>query len=515
MVGVRGGVCRKLLISYTRERANLRHLVRRQSDHGRGQELQGGVHPASLERGGALLQSSHKLVRGEGCKGRSGPVPTWGYSTTPPRQQDSLCLYKKTGGDKESSSIKGGLLAVGRVLGKRRDPPGPPLAFHQGQCGSRFLVSERDGQMGVHFGQEPVHHDPGHVPGVSHLGCLCLQGDSSAAKVHDLVPGPSGCGFGCPSSQMGQGHLSLSSSSSVAESVAEGSNTENQSDFDLASVANSSVVASGGRDARGATPSSSSLQRGCAEVGSNSGSSLPRASGRSSHFKHVYSLTNASHGLDKDDLDFLSNHLAEGTKTGYGDIFNRFSGFCHEIGQDPFTCKPAVIVKYIRSLYEWGAAYSTVNHHRSCISKFHAGFDHIPAGSHPLVAQAVKSVFRLRPPLPKYVNTFDISIVFTFLQSLPANEDLDLKLLSYKTLFLLTSSTISRLSSLSRLGPVLRIFKVRFVMFSFTIFNLIIYRIMLFYLSLLWRNKPGQVISVATCRFTGFLRTLHYVLWQL
>ena len=125
---------------------------------------------------------------------------------------------------------------MGRVLGKRRDPPGPPLAFHQGQCRSRFLVSERDGQMGVHVGQEPVHHDPGHVPGVSHLGCLCLQGDSSAAKVHDLVPGPSGCGFGCPSSQMGQGHLSLSSSSSVAESVAEGSNTENQSDFDLLSV---------------------------------------------------------------------------------------------------------------------------------------------------------------------------------------------------------------------------------------------------------------------------------------
>ena len=112
-----------------------------------------------------------------------------------------------------------------------------------------------------------------------------------------------------------------------------------------------------------------------------------------------------------------------------------------------------------------------MNHHRSCISKFHAGFDHIPAGSHPLVSQAVKSVFRLRPPLPKYVNTFDISIVFSFLQSLPANEDLDLKLLSYKTLFLLTSSTISRLSSLSRLGPDLRIFKVRFVMFPFAIFK--------------------------------------------
>ena len=413
------------------------------------------------------------------CKGRSGPFSTWGYSSTPPRQQDSLCLHKEAGGDKESSAIKGGLLAVGRVLGKRRDPPGPPLALHQGQRRSRFLVTERNGQMGIHVGQGPVRHDLGHVPGVSHLGRLCLQGDSSAKKVYDLVPGPSGCGFRCPSSQLGQGHLSLSASPSVAEGVAEGTDTENQSSSDLSPVANSPVVASGGGDARGATSSSSTLQRDCDEAGPSSGSSLLRASGRSSHFRHVYSLTNSSHGLDKDDLDFLSNHLADGTKAGYGYIFNRFSGFCHEIGHDPFTCKPAVIVKYIRSLYEGGAAYSTVNHHRSCISKFHAGFDNIAAGSHPLVSQAVKSVFRLRPPLPKYVNTFDISIVFTFLQSLPANENLDLKLLSFKTLFLLTSSTISRLSSLSRLGPELRIFKVSFVRFSITIYILVIYRIML------------------------------------
>ena len=83
------------------------------------------------------------------------------------------------------------------------------------------------------------------------------------------------------------------------------------------------------------------------------------------------------------------------------------------------------------------------------------------AGTHPLVSQALKAVFRLRPPLPKYVNTFDISLVFTYILSLPPNDQLSLKLLSYKTVFLLTSSTISRLSSLARLGPQLQVFEVR------------------------------------------------------
>ena len=58
--------------------------------------------------------------------------------------------------------------------------------------------------------------------------------------------------------------------------------------------------------------------------------------------------------------------------------------------------------------------------------------------------------------------TFDICRVFTHIQSLPSNEELSLKTLSLKTLFLLTAATISRVSSVCRLGPVLRVFEVSF-----------------------------------------------------
>ena len=79
-------------------------------------------------------------------------------------------------------------------------------------------------------------------------------------------------------------------------------------------------------------------------------------------------------------------------------------------------------------------------------------------GEHPLVRKAVRAVFRLRPPLPKYVNTFEITIVF--IANLPTNSDLSLTLLSYKTLFLLIASSLSRLSSVARLGSDVQFFKV-------------------------------------------------------
>ena len=106
----------------------------------------------------------------------------------------------------------------------------------------------------------------------------------------------------------------------------------------------------------------------------------------------------------------------------------------------------------MRHLYEAGAEYGTVAYHRSAISKFHVGVQGVPMGEHPLVSQALKAVFRLRPPLPQYRATFDIVPVLDYIRSLPT-ATIPLKLLSFKTLFLVIYSSISRVSSMARLAP--------------------------------------------------------------
>ena len=269
-------------------------------------------------------------------------------------------------------------------------------------------------------------------------------------------------GTGCSPAPLGRNDISFSTRTYAFKSAKTCKRTRNRGRVDLPPVAFSPVVANRGRDARGSTPSTPSLQGHSHISDRPEGAAISPPIGSCSHFGENFKASHGNLDLDANDLDFLSNHLAEGTKNGYGYVFKQFSEFCSQINADPFSCPPAVLVKYVRHLYETGSAYSTVNFHRSAISKFHSGYGGSAIGSHSMVSQAVKAVFRLRPPLPKYRATFDITIVFTYLLGLPDNADLSLKQLTFKTLFLLICSTLSRISSTQSLGSTLHVYQVRF-----------------------------------------------------
>ena len=64
----------------------------------------------------------------------------------------------------------------------------------------------------------------------------------------------------------------------------------------------------------------------------------------------------------------------------------------------------------------------------------------------------MKSVFRQRPPLPKYSHTFDIEPVLSFLAK--NNDTLSLPDLTKKALVLTIYATLSRVSSIAALSPV-------------------------------------------------------------
>ena len=76
-----------------------------------------------------------------------------------------------------------------------------------------------------------------------------------------------------------------------------------------------------------------------------------------------------------------------------------------------------------------------MNFHRSGISKLHVGINGVSIGEYPLVSQAVKTVFRLRFPLPKYQSTFDIVPVLAYVLSLHT-ASISLQLLLFKASFL-------------------------------------------------------------------------------
>ncbi len=149
--------------------------------------------------------------------------------------------------------------------------------------------------------------------------------------------------------------------------------------------------------------------------------------------------------LNQDDFDFLDHHISTNTKQKYGSAWQQFCTFCSGLNVQPITCSVAVIVKYIRHRFEEGASYSTMNVAKSAISKYHCFLPgNTPVGTDQLVQKAMKSFFKLRPPLPKYRSTFDVTIVMRYVMDMGPVADLDLKCLTYKTLFLVAFSTLSR-----------------------------------------------------------------------
>ena len=177
-------------------------------------------------------------------------------------------------------------------------------------------------------------------------------------------------------------------------------------------------MAAGGVCDGGTTPPPPQLQS-CHDHGGWGGTQgVPGPSRSYARFRGQYGQLNVDNDLDQDDLNFLSHHLAPGTTSGYACVWAKFARFCSERNVDPFTCRPSIIVKYVRSIFQLGASYNTINHTRSAISNLHQGYGNLSAGQHTLVKQACKATFRL---LPRYRNTFDIQPVLTYVKQVLGN----------------------------------------------------------------------------------------------
>ena len=106
------------------------------------------------------------------------------------------------------------------------------------------------------------------------------------------------------------------------------------------------------------------------------------------------------------------------------------------------------VLDFLANLYHSGLGYSAINTAKCAISSFLTKHSS-PIGSHILVKRFMRGVFILRPSLPKYNVTWDVSKVLTYLEGISVNDNLvHLKELTMKTVMLLSLLTGQRLQSL-------------------------------------------------------------------
>ena len=97
-------------------------------------------------------------------------------------------------------------------------------------------------------------------------------------------------------------------------------------------------------------------------------------------------------------------------------------------------------MQFLTKLFEDNLGYNTLNTARSALSSI-LTIDSKPVGSHPLICRYMKGVLELRPPVPRYCETWDVNDILQFFTKQDENENLSLALLTKKvtTLLLLLS----------------------------------------------------------------------------
>ncbi|MEO0683599.1 MAG: tyrosine-type recombinase/integrase [Cyanobacteria bacterium J06649_11] len=106
---------------------------------------------------------------------------------------------------------------------------------------------------------------------------------------------------------------------------------------------------------------------------------------------------------------------------------------------------------FLSELFASGLGYSSIGSTRSAISAYHDPIDGISVGEHPRVSSLMSGVFNERPPIPKYTFIWDVDVVLAYIRTLPVDDSISDKLLSYKLVTLLALTAASRVSEITNL----------------------------------------------------------------
>lgn len=96
--------------------------------------------------------------------------------------------------------------------------------------------------------------------------------------------------------------------------------------------------------------------------------------------------------------------------------------------------------------------YSSINSARSALSALGLVRDGVSIGAHPIVIRFMKGIYNLKPPMPRYVKTWDVNIVLNKLRTMSPVKYLNLKNLTLKLSMLLCLILAGRTQSLHLLS---------------------------------------------------------------
>lgn len=137
--------------------------------------------------------------------------------------------------------------------------------------------------------------------------------------------------------------------------------------------------------------------------------------------------------------------LSQNTLRQYNGTYKLWWQFCSTNKSDPYKSTLTPILIFLTEQFNKGAAYGSLNSHRSALS--------LLIGSNithdERVKRLLKGAYKLRPATPKYSFTWDPQIVLNFIAEWVPNKDLSIEKITKKLVVLLALCTAHRAQTLS------------------------------------------------------------------
>jgi len=157
-------------------------------------------------------------------------------------------------------------------------------------------------------------------------------------------------------------------------------------------------------------------------------------------------------GISGDASELMLASWRGGTQRQYSGAWKVWVRWCRGKKIDPLHTSIGNISQFLASLYKRGFSYSTVNTYRSAISMTHLPIEGVAVGNHYWIKRLMKGIFNKRPPMPRYVSTWPVSRMLLYLKSLPPNDKLSRKLLTWKTAVLVALVSADRGDAITALN---------------------------------------------------------------
>ncbi len=149
-------------------------------------------------------------------------------------------------------------------------------------------------------------------------------------------------------------------------------------------------------------------------------------------------------------LNTIASARAPSTRRAYALKWNLFVKWCSSRREDPRRCSIGVVLSFLQQGLERRLSPSTLKVHAAAISAYHDHIDGKSIGKHDLVVRFLRGARRLNPSRPHSIPSWDLALVLRALQIAPFEplQSADLRILSMKTLLLVSLASIKRVGDL-------------------------------------------------------------------